>query len=223
MYYGEITEKALEMGWVSTKGKTPKYTMYAVMHEEIKRSKLRGVRPKFVKVGEGFFGLSKWEPLGIEGEIEKHNRKIRKELHRKLFEMDWEKFENLIDTLFVKMGFETDSTPPTSDGGVDVRGTLLIGGVVRIRMAVQVKRWKHNVRAPTIQQLRGSLGAHEQGLIVTTSDFSKGARKEAEKEDRSPVALMNGEELVFLLVENEIGVQRKSYDLIKPVVELRAE
>jgi restriction system protein len=57
-------------------------------------------------------------------------------------------------------------------------------------MAVQVKRWQHNVQAPTVQQLRGALGVHEQGLIVTTSDFSAGARAEAAKPDRTPVALM---------------------------------
>ena len=30
-----------------------------------------------------------------------------------------------------------------------------------------------------MQQVRGSFGTHEQGLIITTSDFSVGARKEA--------------------------------------------
>jgi restriction system protein len=35
------------------------------------------------------------------------------------------------------------------------------------------------VQAPVVQQVRGSLGAHEQGLIITTSDFSTGARSEA--------------------------------------------
>jgi restriction system protein len=57
---------------------------------------------------------------------------------------------------------------------------MVTGDVIRTRMAVQVKRWKANVQSPTFQQVRGSLGAHEQGLIITTSDFSKGARAEAE-------------------------------------------
>ena len=41
-------------------------------------------------------------------------------------------------------------------------------------MAVQVKRWKNNVQAPTVQQVRGALGAREQGLIIATSNFSSG-------------------------------------------------
>jgi len=71
------------------------------------------------------------------------------------------------------------------------------------------------VQSPVIQQVRGSLGAHEQGLIITTSDFSSGARKEAARLDATPVALMNGEELVALLVENEIGVKRTPLQLIE--------
>ena len=66
-----------------------------------------------------------------------------------------------------------------------------------------------------VQQVRGSLGTHEQGLIITTSDFSPGARKEAARPDATPVALMNGEQLVLLLVEHNIGVSRRTHDLIE--------
>jgi restriction system protein len=82
-------------------------------------------------------------------------------------------------------------------------------------MAVQVKRWKANVQAPTVQQVRGSLGTHDQGLIITTSDFSSAARIEAERPNAVPVALMNGEQLVRLLVEHNIGVHRTPYELIE--------
>ena len=80
-------------------------------------------------------------------------------------------------------------------------------------MAVQAKRWKNNVQRPVVQQVRGSLGAHEQGLIITTGGFSQGAREEAERADASPVALMDGEQLANLLAEKEIGAEKRSYDL----------
>ncbi len=82
-------------------------------------------------------------------------------------------------------------------------------------IAVQVKRWKRNVQASVVQQVRGSLGAHEQGLIITTSDFSSGARKEAGRPDAIPVGLMNGEQLVLLLAEHGIGISRQSHDLFE--------
>ncbi len=125
-------------------------------------------------------------------------------------------FEALIGQLLVTLGFDdVEVTARSGDGGIDVRGTLVVGDVIRTRMAVQVKRWKSNVQAPTVQQVRGSLGTHEQGLIITTSDFSKGAYEEAERPNAVPVALMNGKQLVALLVENDIGVQRTAYDLIE--------
>lgn len=215
MHYRVVTEKALEMGWLFTEGKTPEASMYAQILTEIKRFKRRGAQPRFTKHGKGFVGLSKWMTTGLVLEIEKHNKKVRSELHKKLFEMDWEAFEDLVAILLWEMGFEIEVTSRAGDGGIDVRGTLFVGDVIRTRMAVQVKRWKRNVQAPVVQQVRGSLGAHEQGLIITTSNFSKGAREEAGRKDATPVALMNGEQLVVLLVENGVGVRRRAHDLIE--------
>ena len=82
-------------------------------------------------------------------------------------------------------------------------------------MAVQVKRWKHNVQAPVVQQMRGSLGAHERGLIITTSDYSPGARQEAQAANKAPISLMNGQELLGLLIEYRIGVRCVPHDLLE--------
>ena len=125
-------------------------------------------------------------------------------------------FEALIGQLLAALGFdEVEVTRRSGDGGIDVRGTLVVGDVIRIRMAVQVKRWQHNVQSPTVQQVRGALGAHDQGLVITTSDYGPGAHREASRPDAVKVALMNGEQLVALLVEHGIGVQRAAYDLIE--------
>ena len=115
------------------------------------------------------------------------------------------------------MGFEDVELTSASGGdhGIDVRGTLVVGDSVRIRMAVQAKRWKNNVTSPIVQQVRGSLGAHEQGLIITTSDFSKGAKTEANRSNAAPVALMNGEKMAELLAEYEIGATIRSYKLFE--------
>ena len=216
MHYRTITDKAVQMGWLLSKGKTPEASMYAQILTSIKRSRRRSEQPRFTQHGKGFVGLSKWMATGLALEIEKHNRKVRKELHKKLLGMDWEAFENLVARLFLEMGFEIDEgASKIGDGGIDVRGTLLVGDVIRTQMAAQVKKWRKNVQRPVVQQVRGSLGAHEQGLIITTSDFSRGAREEADRKDATPVALMNGEQLVVLLVENGVGVQHMSHDLIE--------
>jgi restriction system protein len=153
---------------------------------------------------------------GLTALIDQHNRVTRQQLHARLHTMKPAEFEALIGRLLTTLGFEAVAvTPLAEDGGIDVRGTLVVGDVIRTRMAVQVKRWKKNVQAPVVQQVRGSLGAHEQGLIITTSDFSPGARTEAARPDATPVALMHGEQLVTLLIEHDIGVRRTTHDLIE--------
>jgi restriction system protein len=155
---------------------------------------------------------------GLGFQIERHNAEVQRKLLRRLREMSPVDFEALVGQFLVALGFEDVAVSPLSgDGGIDVRGTMVVGDVIRTRMAVQVKRWKQNVQAPVVQQVRGSLGAHEQGLIITTSGFSAGARAEAERSDAVPVALMNGEQLVRLMVEKDIGIQRTAYDLIELV------
>jgi len=216
MHYRDITAKALEQHLLNTSGLTPDATMYAQIMQENQRRSRRGERPRFERYGKGMVGLSAWHGEGLAYQIEEHNRDIRKKLHKELQKMPPDAFEDLIGRLLAEIGFEAvQVTGRQGDGGIDVRGTLVVGEVIRTRMAVQVKRWKNNVQAPTVQQVRGSLGAHEQGLIITTSDFSSGARTEAERPDAVPVALMNGEQLISLLVENQIGVAKKSYELIE--------
>lgn len=216
MHYRAITEKALDLGLIATAGKTPEATLYAQIITEIQRRTKRGERPRFVQYGKGFIGLPKWAGSGLAFQIEQHNQQVRKRLRQRIGEMSPAEFEALVGTLLAKLGFEDVTvTAVNNDGGIDVRGTMVTGDVIRTRMAVQVKRWKNNVQAPTVQQVRGSLGTHEQGLIITLSDFSKGAKEEAERADATPVALMNGEQLVKLLVENDIGVHRTGHDILE--------
>jgi len=215
MHYRDITDKALELNWVSTGGKTPEATMYAQVLTEIRRHQKRGEQPRFVQHGRGYVGLAKWMARGLAFEIEQHNKRVRKKLHKQLLAMDPIVFEELVARLLAEIGFEEiEVTRRGGDGGIDVRGTLVVGDVIRTRMAVQVKRWKNRVQAPTVQQVRGSLGTHEQGLIITTSDFSSGARTEAERKDAVPVALMNGEQLVTLLAAYSVGVTRQAHEII---------
>jgi len=203
--------------WIATEGKTPEATMYAQILTEIRRQQNRGKQPRFVQHGRGYVSLSRWMGKGLAFDIEQHNRRVRQALHKRLLAMEWHEFEELITRLLVEIGFEdVEATRRSGDGGIDVRGTLVVGEVIRTRMAVQVKKWKpkNRVQSPTVQQVRGSLGTHEQGLIITTSDFSEGARKEAARENAVPVALMNGEQLVALLALYGIGVSRQAHEII---------
>lgn len=218
MHFKDITKKALEQGWLDTEGKTPEATMAAQLYTAIKRAQRRGEQPRFIQHGRGVFGLGKWMGHGLSYEIEQHNRQVRQALRKRLLGLKPKEFEELIGLLLVEMGFENiEVVGRTGDGGIDVRAMLVVGDVIRIRMAIQAKKWKigNNVQAPDVQRVRGSLGTHDQGLIITTSDFSPGARREAERADAVPVALMNGEQLVLLLSEHEVGVTRRSHEMLE--------
>lgn len=47
--------------------------------------------------------------------------------------------------------------------------------------------------------------------------------KEADRPDATPVGLMNGEQLVKLLVEHEIGARRTQLDLVELEIPLRVK
>ena len=214
LHYNVITKRALERGLLRTEGRTPAATMYSAVLTEIRRHETRGETPRFVQHGRGMVGLSAWLPEEVAGLIEDKNREVRQSLLDRALAAPPAEFERLVGELLAAMGFEeVELTPMSGDGGIDVRGTLVVGDAVRIRMAVQAKRWKGNVTTPTVQQVRGSLGAHEQGLIITTSDFSKGAKAEANRPDAAPVALMNGERLAALLAKYQIGTYIQRYEL----------
>jgi hypothetical protein len=121
--------------------------------------------------------------------------------------MDPRAFEDLIGRLLAALGFvDVEVTDYSGDGGVDVRGTLAVGGVTNVRTAIQVKRWANNVSGRTVRELRGGLSPHERGLIITTAGYTRDAFSDAETADRTPISLIDGERLVSLLVEHRIGV-----------------
>jgi restriction system protein len=122
-------------------------------------------------------------------------------LSERLLELEPRDFqEKLIPELLKAMGFEADASPTyTSDGGIDVRGKFRISvftGDVRL----QLKRVKQNITPSLIRELRGSLSVGEQGVFVTTSNFTKDAIDEAKRVGATPIFLVNGEELAKLIL-----------------------
>ena len=202
LHYKELTKRALDQELVQTASKIPSATMYSAIHTEIKHKNARGESQRF-RIVKGLIHLEKDIPKGLADSIKRHNKNVRDQLLKQVCSIEPNEFEELIADLLTRMGFEEDIeiTPKTRDGGIDVRGTLILNNAVRVRMAVQAKRWKSNVGPDIVQKVRGSLDPHEQGMIVTTSKFTKTAREEAGRKNAVPVALINGQQLVELMVE----------------------
>jgi len=215
LHYRDIMDRILELDLVETSGLTPEATLYSMILTEIKRQVTRGEKPRFVKYGQGMVGLRKWMGEGVAYQIEQQNREVQEKLLEHLISLTAEEFEFLTGRLLAELGFEDiEVTSHGGDRGIDIRGTLVVGDVIKTKIAVQAKKWQNNIQSPVIQQVRGSLGTHEQGLIITTSGFSKGAIEEAERPNAVPVALVDGEQLIELLIEHQILVHRVEYELI---------
>lgn len=62
--------------------------------------------------------------------------------------------------------------------------------------------------------LRGSLHRFKapKGTIITTGEFGKGAKDAAFEMGAAPITLINGETLIDLLVQHEIGVKKRTVD-----------
>lgn len=211
MHYREIASIAVAGGLLAAvEGDRVARALNSGIYLEIRRRALAGKPQRFNAAGRGFYSLAvPSDPLG--GVAQRHNDEVRTRLAAALAEMDPAQFEVLIGQLLSAIGFEdVEVTNYHGDKGVDLRARLKVGGVTDVWTAIQVKRWANNVQAPAIRELRGGLGPHERGLVVTTSGFSAGAVEEAALADRSPISLLDGERLIDLLVDNEIGVTART-------------
>ncbi len=212
LHYRAITKRALERGLIQPSGQTPDATMGAQLYAAVKKAEELGDQGGFRFQGKAHFSLAL--PLaseGIESAIGTQNSKVASELLDFLREMHPRQLELIVGRLLEQIGFEdVKVTQYVGDGGIDVEATLTVGGVTRVRTAVQVKRFKegNKIGAPFIRELRGSLVTDQRGLIITTSGFGSGAVEEAVAAGKTPISLIDGQRLVELLMQHEIGAKR---------------
>ena len=119
----------------------------------------------------------------------------------RLFELDSKQFEEFIAHFLSVLGFEAATTRYVGDKGVDVIGTLNAEGLANITLRIQVKRIQGSLGIDEVLKIRGTLGADEHGAIISTSKFTKQAKEEAQNEKRKSIALVDGEDLVDLILK----------------------
>jgi restriction system protein len=87
-------------------------------------------------------------------------------------------------------------------------------GISSVREVIQVKRHKGSLNRTVLDQLRGSLYRFNavRGTIISTGKFSRGARDAAFERGAPPITLIDGDKLLDLLMERQIGVTRKSVE-----------
>lgn len=142
--------------------------------------------------------------------------KAREDLLKNLLKMDPKVFENLVGHLLEKMNYQNVKVVgKPGDGGVDVTAEIELG-ITSVREVVQAKRHRNTVPRKDLDALRGSLYRFNavQGTIVTTSRFTKGAKKAAFAEGVAPITLIDRGKLVDLLIEHGIGIRKRAIEVL---------
>ncbi len=151
------------------------------------------------------------EPEGEEpspGE-EDHTSDYRQQLASVLRSLPPAGFERLCQRLLREAGFvEVVVTGRSSDGGIDGHGTLQVNPLVRFRVLFQCKRFKDAVSPSIVRDFRGAMqGRADKGIIMTTGRFTTEARKEAVRDGVPPIELLDGERMIDMFVELELGLR----------------
>jgi restriction system protein len=99
---------------------------------------------------------------------------------------------------------------------VDVVSDIELG-ISSVREVVQVKRHRGNINRKVLDELRGSLHRFNavRGTIITTGGFSGGTKQAAFERGAAPITLIDGDKLVDLLIEYNIGITKRSVDYIE--------
>lgn len=106
-------------------------------------------------------------------------------------------FEELVATLFKKMGYQTEVTSKTGDFGIDI-----IARDEKDVIAIQTKKYAkgNNVGNRDVQRLLGAMQLRQvranKAILITTSDFTFQAMEQAKE---APIELWDGSYITSLL------------------------
>ncbi len=117
-------------------------------------------------------------------------------------------FERICQRLLREAGFEkVEVTGKSGDGGIDGNGVLQINPFVSFQVLFQCKRYEGNVASTQVRDFRGAMmGRAEKGIILTTGGFTADAKREASRDGVQPIELVDGEKLVEMFEQLELGL-----------------
>jgi restriction system protein len=165
--------------------------------------------------GEALLTATSGDEQTPEERIDSAYRELRSalaaDLIDRVFDQTPEFFEQLVLDVLYAMGYggsrddAVERLGKSGDEGVD--GVIQEDRLGLDLIYVQAKRWRNVVGRPEIQKFFGALHGQRatKGIFITTSTFSKEARKYAS--DVTPrVILVDGKELAQLMIAYGVGV-----------------
>jgi restriction system protein len=142
------------------------------------------------------------------------NNTLAAELMDEVMQLSPTDFETLVVQLLLKMGYGDGIdnagkvTRATGDGGID--GMIKEDQLGFSYIYIQAKQWAPDRRVdrPEIQKFAGALQGEKatKGLFITTAKFSTGAKQYAENLHGSTIVLIDGTQLMKLMIKFNVGV-----------------
>lgn len=155
----------------------------------------------------------------IDEGFNKIENEIKNELLQKLKKIDPYFFEKVVLLLLKKMGYgEFIETAKSGDGGID--GIINEDKLGLEKIYIQAKRFNEGkVREKDIRNFIGAMsGDTNKGVFVTTSEFDEKALYKAQSAHHKIICI-DGEKLVTLMHEFNVGIQIKNTYEIKQIDE----
>lgn len=144
---------------------------------------------------------------------------VKNELLQKLKNIDPYFFEKVVLKLLKKMGYgEFTETTKSNDGGID--GIINEDKLGLDKIYIQAKRFNEGkVREKDIRNFIGAMsGDTNKGVFVTTSEFDEKAIEKA-RSAHHKIICIDGQKLVTLMHEFNVGIQVKTSYEIKQIDE----
>ena len=150
----------------------------------------------------------------IEYAMDQLNSSLADMLMSEVMKMDPFAFEQLVVKLLVRMGYGSSNlslskaTKKSGDEGID--GIVTADRFGFDVIYTQVKQWKTDavIGRPEIQKFLGALAGQgaTKGIFITTSRFSNEARAFVDKQLGTKIVLVDGKDLMDLMIEFNLGV-----------------
>lgn len=141
-------------------------------------------------------------------------KEVKSELLQKLKSIDPYFFEKVVLRLLKKMGYgEFVETSKSNDGGID--GIINEDKLGLDKIYIQAKRFNEGkVREKDIRNFIGAMsGDTNKGVFVTTSEFDEKALEKA-RSAHHKIICIDGQKLVTLMHEFNVGIQvRTTYEI----------
>ncbi|MCK4652610.1 MAG: restriction endonuclease [Methanosarcinales archaeon] len=172
----------------------------------------RDVYSMFKNVRETFKRNQDIKQVNVEDEETIEVYSHRKELLNLLQSLPPEGFERICQRLLRESGFQqVKVTGKTGDGGIDGHGILEINPLVSFKVIFQCKRYQGTVSASQVRDFRGAMmGRADKGIIITTGRFSLDAKGEAVRDGVPPIELVDGEKMIDMFENVELGLIPKT-------------